>query len=182
MTRAFRIAAGVVCVLLGTGTQRPAFASSQSRTYELHMEVPQVSRAANGDMVSITGDGVFSVHPKTVGANGTFTRSDSQGNLLGSGTWVATQLLSFQPYGCGVVLGFPIPSNLCGGKLILRVLLTDSTSGQQFEGVLWVYCIIGPNPPNSHDDPSGEGARLDIIGLNNFNKIVSGGNVYVKTN
>jgi hypothetical protein len=180
MTRAFRITAVVVCVLLGTGTQRPAFASSQTQTYELHMEVPQVSQAANGDMVSITGDGVFSVHPKTVGANGTFTHSDSQGNLLGSGTWVATQLLSFQPYGCGVVLGFPIPPNLCGGKLMLRVQLT-SESGQ-FEGILSVFCIIGPDPPNSHDDPSGEGARLDIIGVNNFNKIVSGGNVYVKTN
>jgi hypothetical protein len=180
MTRAFRIATVVVCVFLGAGTQRSAFAGSQTQTYELHMEVPQVSQAANGDMVSITGDGVFSVHPKTVGASGTFTHSDSQGNVLGSGTWIATQLLSFQPYGCGVVLGFPIPPNLCGGKLMLRVQLT-SESGQ-FEGVLSVFCIIGPNPPNSHDDPSGEGARLDIIGVNNFTKIVSGGNIYVKTN
>ncbi len=179
MTRAFRIAAVVVCVFLGT-PQQPAFASSQTQTYELHMEVPQVSQAANGEMVSITGDGVFSVHPKTVGANGTFIHSDTQGNVLGSGTWVATQLLSFQPYGCGVVLGFPIPPNLCGGKLMLRVQLT-SESGQ-FEGILSVFCIIGPNPPNSHDDESGEGARLDIIGVNNFNKIISGGNVYVKTN
>ena|SRR6266550_1171849 len=102
-----------------------------------------------------TGEGLFSIHPKTVSANGNFTHSDSQGNVLGSGTWGATQLLSFQPYGCGVVLGFPVPPNL--------------------------FCIIGPNPPNSHDDESGEGARLDIIGVNNFNKIVSGGNVYIKT-
>src|SRR5438067_2766565 len=179
MTHAFRIAAIIVCVLLGAGTH-PAFASSQTQTYELHMDVPQVSQAANGDMVSITGDGVFSIHPKTVGANGTFTHSDSQGNVLRSGTWVATQLLSFQPYGCGVVLGFPIPPNLCGGKLMLRVHLT-SESGQ-FGGILAVFCIVGPNPPNSHDDESGEGARLDIIGVNNFNKIVSGGNIYVKTN
>ena len=126
-----------------------------------------------------TGEGLFSIHPKTVSANGNFTHSDSQGNVLGSGTWVATQLLSFQAYGCGVVLGFPIPPNLCGGKLMLRVQLT-SESGQ-FEGILSVFCIIGPNPPNSHDDESGEGARLDIIGVNNFNKIVSGGNVYIKT-
>ncbi len=93
------------------------------------MEVPQVSQAANGDVVSITGEGLFSIHPKTVSANGNFTHSDSQGNVLGNGTWVATQLLSFQPYGCGVVLGFPIPPNLCGGKLMLRVQLT-SESGQ----------------------------------------------------
>jgi len=143
-------------VLLGTGTQQSAFGSSAAQTYELELFVPQISQAANGELVSITGEGLFSIHPKTVSANGNFTHSDSQGNVLGSGTWVATQLLSFQPYGCGVVLGFPVPPNL--------------------------FCIIGPNPPNSHDDESGEGARLDIIGVNNFNKIVSGGNVYIKTN
>jgi len=179
MRRAFNIATVVVCVLLSAGVQRSAFASSQTQTYEMHMEVPQVSQAANGDVVSITGDGIFSIYPKTVGANGTFTHSDGQGNVLDSGTWVATQLLSFQPYGCGVVLGFPIPPNLCGGKLMVRVQLTSGSG--QFEGILSVFCIIGPNPPNSHDDPSGEGARLDIIGVNNFNKIVSGGNVYIKT-
>jgi hypothetical protein len=63
MTRAFRIAEVVVCVLVGAGTQRSAFAGSQAQTYELHMEVPQVSQAANGDTVSITGDGMFFVHP-----------------------------------------------------------------------------------------------------------------------
>ena len=89
---------------------------------------------------------------------------------------MATQLLDFQPYGCGVISGTPIPPNLCGGKLILRVVLTDSTSGQQFDAVLWVFCLVG-NPPSSAE----EGARLDIVGLNNFNKIVSGGNIYVKT-
>jgi hypothetical protein len=171
MSRALRIASVVVCLLLGAGTQRSAFASSQTETYQLHLEVPQISQAANGEMVSITGGGVYSVNPKTVSATGTFTSPSS-----GSGTWVATQLLDFQPYGCGVISGTPIPPNLCGGKLILRVVLTDSTSGQQFDAVLWVFCLVG-NPPSSAE----EGARLDIIGLNNFNKIVSGGNVYVKT-
>ena len=171
MSRALRIASLVVCVLFGAGTQRSAFASSRTQTYELHLEVPQVSQAANGEMVSITGSGVYSVHPKTVSATGTFTSQSS-----GSGTWVATQLLDFQPYGCGIIFGTPIPPNLCGGKLMLRVVLTDSTSGQQFDGVLWVLCLIG-NPPSS----AGEGARLDIIGVNNFNKIVSGGNVFIKT-
>ncbi|PYX11628.1 MAG: hypothetical protein DMG84_23525, partial [Acidobacteria bacterium] len=112
----------------------------------------------------------------------TFTHSDGHGNVVANGTWVATRLLSFQPYGCGVVLGIPLPPNLCGGKLVLRVLLTNSSSGQQFDGVLWMFCIIGPNPPNSHDEEDGEGAHLSIIGVNNFNKIVSGGNIYIKTN
>jgi|SRR5580704_4151421 hypothetical protein len=171
MSRALRIASVVVCLLFGAGTQRSAFANSQTETYQLHMDMPQISQAANGEMVSITGSGVYSVNPKTVSATGTFTSQSS-----GSGTWVATQLLDFQPYGCGILFGTPLPPNLCGGKVILRIVLTDSTSGQQFAGVLWVFCVIG-NPPSSVE----EGARLNIIGLNNFNKIVSGGTVYVKT-
>jgi len=180
MTHAFRIAMAAVCVLLAAGTHRSAFASSQTQTYALHMEVPQVSQAANGDVVSITGEGLFSIHPKTVSANGNFTHSDSQGNVLGSGTWVATQLLSFQPYGCGVCARFPNSSQPlwrqadAARPAHFRI---RSVRGHSF-GVLHHW----PQSPNSHDDESGEGARLDIIGVNNFNKIVSGGNVYIKTN
>ena len=68
MTHAFRIAMAAVCVLLGAGTH-PAFASSQTQTYELELFVPQISQAANGELVSITGGGLFSIHPKTVSAN-----------------------------------------------------------------------------------------------------------------
>jgi hypothetical protein len=174
MKRGLGIVMAAVCLGLGASTlwQQPVFASSETATYQLHMEAPQIAQAANGDIVSITGSGVFSVNPNTVSATGTFTSQSS-----GSGTWVATQLLDFQPYGCGIIFGTPIPPNLCGGKLMLRIVLTDSTSGQQFDGVLWVFCVIGPNPPNS----AHEGALLDIVGVNNFNKIVSGDNVYVKT-
>jgi hypothetical protein len=162
-------AAVIVCLILGSGTlrQQSVFADSETENYQLHMPVPQVAQAANGDRVSIMGSGVFSVNPKSTNASGTYTSTAS-----GSGTWVATQLLSFVPYGCR-----PAPNEaFCGGKLMLHLLLTDATSGQQFEGVLSVFCLIG-NPPASAE----EGARLDIIGVNNFNQIVSGGNFYLKT-
>ncbi len=164
----------IVSLVLGTGTlwQEPVSANSTTETYQLHMDAPQITQAANGDTVALTGSGVFSVTPKTVTATGTY-----MSQVSGSGTWVATQLLDFQPYGCGVIFGIPLPPNLCGGKVILRVVLTDSTSGQQFDGTIWVFCLIGQNPPNSAQ----EGARLNIVGVNNFNNIVSGGNVYVKT-
>lgn len=61
----------------------------------------------------------------------------------------------------------------------MRVLLT--AGGSQFRGILTVFCIIGPNPPNSHDDPSEEGIDLLVPGVAHFNEIVSGMNVYVKT-
>jgi len=173
MKRALGIAMAALCLVFAAATswQQPVFASSETETYQLHMEVPQVAQAANGDKVTITGSGVFSVNPKSTTATGTYTSAAS-----GSGTWVATQLLSFQPYGCGVIFGDPLPPNLCGGKVMLHVLLTDSTSGQQFDGVLWVFCQIGNPPPSAE-----EGARLDIIGVNNFNRILSGMNVYIKT-
>src|SRR6516225_8716064 len=156
-----------ICLVFAVAAlrQETVFASNTTATYQLHMEAPQITQAANGDTVTTTGSGVFSVNPKTVTATGTYTGPGS-----GSGTWVATQLLDFQPYGCGVLFGIPLPPNLCGGKVILRVVLTDSTSGQQFDGTIWVFCLIGPNPPNSAQ----EGARLNIVGVNNFNNIVSG--------
>src|SRR5438067_4188636 len=123
----------LVAVLVAALSGLPSAASAAAGTesYELHMELPNVSRAPNGDQVAVTGDGTFSVHPKSVSASGTFTHSDSQGNVRGAGTWTATDLLSFDLYGCGVVHNFPapgvttpLPPNFCGGMLKLRVLLT----------------------------------------------------------
>src|SRR5439155_16147013 len=110
MNRASRIASIVIGVLFGISTQQSAFASSATETYQLHLEAPQVARAANGEMVSITGSGVYSIKPRSVRDTGKFTSQSS-----GSGTWVATRLLDFQPYGCGIIFGTPIPPNLCGG-------------------------------------------------------------------
>jgi len=155
-----------------------ASAASTTETFVLHMEQPNISQAPNGDQIAVTGDGPFSVHPKSVNASGAFTHMDSHGNVLASGTWTATQLLTYQSYGCGIVLGQPLPPNFCGGQLKLRVLLTAGT--QQVPGILTVFCIIGPKAPASHDEPDGEGIHLDVPGVANFNKIVSGMNVYIR--
>jgi hypothetical protein len=153
----------------------PVMADSQTQTFQLVLEAPNVARAPNGDMVSITGSGTFSVQPKSASGSGTFTHTNSQGKVLASGTWTATELLSYQSYGCGVVLGMPIPPNFCGGKLQLRVTLTP-TGGTSHEAILWVFCIIGPNPPNSAE----EGVRLLVPGIINFNEVVTGENVYIR--
>ncbi|HEV8717498.1 MAG TPA: hypothetical protein VGX03_32340 [Candidatus Binatia bacterium] len=164
-------------------TPGAAFANPPTDSFELHLEVPNVSEAPNGDRIAVTGEAVFTVHPKSVSATGTFTHTDSQGNVLGEGTWVATQLLDYQTYGCGVLAATvpptPLPANLCGGALRMRVLLT--AGGNQFEGILAVFCIIGPNPPNSHDEFTEEGVSLNVIGVSDFNKIVTGANVFIRT-
>jgi hypothetical protein len=158
-----------------------AAADSATHTYELEMDVPNVAEAPNGDQVFVTGEGEFSVHPKSVEASGEFTHTDSEGNVLAEGTWTATQLLTYQSYGCGVVLGNDIPDNFCGGKVKMRVTLTPEGTELAIPGVLTVFCIIGPNPPTSHDDPSEEGVTLVVPGIINFNRVVTGENVYIQT-
>jgi hypothetical protein len=161
----------------------PAVASGDSATHTflLVMEVPNVAQAPNGDRVAITGEGEFQVHPKAVEAEGEFTHTDAAGTVIASGTWTATKLLAYQSYGCGVVEGDPLPPNFCGGKLKMRVVLTPEGTSLQIPAILTVFCIIGPNPPNSHDDESGEGITLVVPGINNFNKLVSGMNIYIQT-
>jgi hypothetical protein len=169
--------AAAAVALVPTG----ALADSATHSFVLEIEIPNVSQASNGDQVAITGEGDFQVHPKAVEAAGTFTHTDSEGNVLATGTWTATQLLAYQSYGCGFVLGNEIPADLCGGKLKMRVTLTPEGTELAIPAVLTIFCIIGPNPPASHDDPSGEGITLVVPGHANFNKIVSGMNVYIQT-
>jgi hypothetical protein len=167
------LCAVATCLLVVAPTA--AVASSGTQTFDLEMEAPNVAQAPNGDMVAVTGHGEFSVHPKSVEASGDFTHTDSEGNVIAAGTWEATQLLSYQSYGCGVVFGIPLPPNFCGGKLMMRVLL--STPLGQFKGTMWVFCVIGPNPPNFVE----EGIRLSVPGIINFNDVVTGENVYIRT-
>lgn len=154
-----------------------AVADSASHTYELVMEAPNVAQAPNGDMVAVTGEAEFSVNPKSASGEGEFTHTNSAGTVLASGTWTATELLDYQSYGCGVVFGTPLPPFLCGGKLKMRVTLAPEGTSLTFDGILTVFCLIGPNPPNSAE----EGITLVVPGVLNFNKVVTGENFYAQT-
>ncbi|HEV8534544.1 MAG TPA: hypothetical protein VGR87_02340 [Candidatus Limnocylindria bacterium] len=162
-------------------------AESATHTYQFHLELPNVSEASNGDRVAITGEGEFSIHPKAAEGTGTFTHRNASGTLVGAGTWTATELLEYQSYGCGVVHNFPtpgattpLPSNFCGGAAKMRIVATPNGTSLKIDAILTIFCIIGPNPPNSHDDPSGEGITLVVPGIINFNKIVQGMNVFIQ--
>ncbi len=177
-----RGASVVLAVGLGIALLLPVVAqgSSANETYLLLMEAPNIGVASNGDTVAVIGEGEFAVNAKDVSASGGFTHFSAAGAPIGGGTWTATQLLSFHPYGCGVVFGDPIPANLCGGAVKMQVLLTTAVG--TFEGVMTVFCIIGDNVPASHADPdgSGEGVTLDISGVINFSHTAGGENVYVR--
>lgn len=172
----------VLAVALGVGLWLPIAAQGDSANeeYLLLMEAPNIGVAPNGDTVAVTGEGEFAVNPKEVSASGAFTHFNAGGAAIGGGTWMATQLISFHPYGCGVVFGDPIPANLCGGAVKMRVTLTTAVG--TLSGVMTVFCIIGDKVPASHADPdaSGEGVTLDITGVINFNHTGGGENVYIR--
>jgi hypothetical protein len=176
-----RFALIVAVAALLTLVATPARAGSTEGTFLLVMEAPNFGRAPNGDRVVVTGEGSFSLHPKSVQASGEFTHLDPAGNVLGGGTWTATELLSFNFYGCrfipaeGVDLG---DDNLCGGAVKMRVVL-DTPTGQA-NGIMTVFCIVGPKAPTSHNDPSEEGVALNIVGGINFNHSDGGENIWVR--
>ena len=153
-----------------------ALAGSGTQTFLLVMEQPNTGEAANGDVAAVIGEGEFSVHPKSVEAEGTFTHTDSAGNVLVTGSWTATRLLTYQSYGCGVVFGTPIPPDLCGGKVRMRVVLTPDGTDLQIPAVLTVFCVIGDKRPTSVE----EGIRLVVPGHVNFNEATGGENVYIR--
>lgn len=172
-------------------TPAAGLAAASTQTYEFHSH-ENFGVAANGDRVEVTCSehavspdtgmnvcGSFQVHPKALPdpPSGEFVHMDSAGNVVGAGTWSATELLSFQSYGCGVVLGNELPPNFCGGALKMAVVL-DTPIGE-FDAILTVFCIVGPNPPNSHDDPEGEGVTLNVPGVINFNHTDHGENLFV---
>jgi hypothetical protein len=146
--------------------------NNQAASYQFFLEEPNVAMASNGDTIAITGEGEFAVHPKSASGSGAFTHTFAGGGSV-SGTWTVNRLVDFQPYGCGVIFGTPIPPELCGGRVSLDVTLTGPAGS--LPGRITIYCLIGSPPPSAE-----EGVRVVVPGIANFNEQVSGGNVYVK--
>jgi len=161
-----------------------ALAGSATQTFLLVAEAPNLGVAANGETIEITcvaGEhvcGSFSAHPKSIEASGEFEHFLADGTLFAAGTWTATELISYQSYGCGEVLGEPLPPDLCGGAL--KFAATFSTPIGELDGIITVFCIVGPKAPASHDDPSGEGVTVVVPGIINFNHAGGGENVYIQ--
>lgn len=171
-----------LALALAPGT---ALADSATHTYLLVAEAANVGVAANGETIEITCEtgehvcGTFGVHPKSIEASGEFAHFLADGSLFAAGTWTATELISFQPYGCGEVLGNPIPPEFCGGKV--KFTATFSTPIGELDGIMTVFCIVGPKAPSSHDEPPGEGVTVVVPGIINFNHAGGGENVYIQT-
>ena len=132
--------------------------------------------AENGDVVTVIGTGTFDVAAKSATGGGTFVHKTSGGTTVGSGTWAATELLTFQSYGNAVPQG--LPPTFFGGRVALNVLLTPTANPSvHLPAILQIECALGKVPPGA-----AEGVRLNVPDVINFNKTVleSGANLYIK--
>jgi len=77
------------------------FADSANHTYTLVAEAANIGVAPSGDTIHISCAaiegvcGTFAVNPKSITASGEFEHFLPDGSLFASGTWTATQLISF---------------------------------------------------------------------------------------
>ena len=135
------------------------------------VEGPDIAAASDGATITIVGSGTLIPMPKSVTGSGTFVHKNSSGAVLATGTWTATQLITFVSYGT-----LPAPDeNLEGGKANIRIHLTPSSGGGGLDGVLQVHCLLGSFPAGVD-----EGIRLNVQGGPNFNREVHGETVFIK--
>ena len=125
---------------------------------------PDVAMAAGGDRIETTGQGTFTLHSKSITGSGSFTLNAPDGTILASGTWTATQLLSFNSY------GGPAGTPFEGGLALIEVHLSTGP-----DAVLELDCLVGSPPPSGH-----EGIRLAVEGGPNFNQQVSGETLFIR--
>jgi len=135
---------------------------------------PAIATAPNGDSIEIVGGGTLSIHGKSVTGGGTFTHNFAAGGSA-SGTWTATELLSFKSYGPNVPT---FPSIFESGRAVIRVHLVGP-GGAEADGILQVGCLLG-----GPKEPGGlfEGVRLNVPGIANFNDDQFGATLFIRTN
>lgn len=134
---------------------------------------PVIAEAHNGDTIQITGEGNLSIHPKSVTGGGTFIHRDSEGNVIGKGTWTAVELINFRSFGSGSVQD--LPAEFEGGRSAFMVhIMPDGMDG--FDGMLRFDCELGDNIPEG----ALEGVTVHIPGVINFKKKLGGGTLFIR--
>jgi hypothetical protein len=163
-----------------------------------------VTRAADGETIEISGAGTLDLANKSVTAAGAFTEKTPTGEIVATGVWTATQLVSFDSYGVDhgallrdypqfrrlglfVMAGPKMPGPMAGpmaglmagplaagGVAVIRIRLL-ADAGSPGEAILRVTCAKGKVP---EDQPT-DGVRLEITGGPAFDEPVSGRAVFL---
>jgi len=156
---------------------------------------PAVVKSAEGASYELSGAGTLAPQSKSVTAAGTYTRKSSGGDVLETGVWVASELVSFDFYGIapsalmreGRAIGPPqfgpkrVPmlsgSTAAGGLAVLRIRLLP-VLGFAKNATLQVNCALGKVP----DEHQVEGIRLALEGGSvEFDEEVSGHALFLLT-
>ena len=175
------------CLLFLLFSAGPARAQTNSESYTLFVasgflcdsnQSPSclaVAKSPNGDTYEISGAGAFSPLTKSVKAAGAFSHRASNGNMLETGVWIASDLVSFSSYGTApatVLPKGPAFGNVqsgprrplmspgaapTGGLAVFHVLLIP-VSGTSKTAVLQVNSALGDVPR----ERSMEGIRLSL--------------------
>jgi hypothetical protein len=188
-----RSIAVTVAALIGltlTAVGPPADAKSKAATIEFAV-FESVAQASNGDTVEIDGAGSFTLHPKSVSGDApaieaalgsvprTFTHRDASGDVLASGTWEPTKLLSFHSFGPATqeqIDAFGgLPPGSEGGKVKFKVaLFVDGV--HVHNGIVTIVCLLGVPPKNAE-----ESTLLLVQGTSfNFHTVVEGDNLLIR--
>ena len=156
---------------------------------------PAAAKSTQGETYELSGAGIFDGQSKSVTASGTYAHKSANGNVLETGVWLASDLVSFDSYGIapgalrqqGAGLGpqpfgakrlpmsfGPMPT---GGLAVFHIRLLP-LSGAGKKAVLQVNCALGDVP----GERSVEGIRISLE-VNNidFAEEVSGRVLFLRT-
>ena len=156
---------------------------------------PAVVKSADGASYEMSGAGTLAPQSKSVTAAGTFTHKSRDGNVLETGVWIASELVSFDFYGIapgalmrgGRAFGpppfGPMRSRMfsgsmpAGGLAVFRIRLLP-VRGLSKNATLEVNCALGKVPPERQV----EGIRLAFErGGAEFDEEISGGTLFLLT-
>jgi hypothetical protein len=154
-----------------------------------------VAKSADDSTYELSGAGTLAPQNKSVTAAGTFTHKSTDGVVLATGVWIASELVSFDSYGVapgaltreGRALGPPqfgpkrLPMFSCsmptGGRAVLRIRLIP-VLGFAKNATLQVNCALGKVPPEHQV----EGVRLTFErGGVEFDEEISGRALFLLT-
>jgi len=189
----FALVMGSSILIAGLGSavsSLPAYAGSKTATLDFGT-VESFARAANGDVVELNGEGTFTLQPKSISGDGgtvkeafgeiprTFTHRDAAGNVLATGIWEPTALLSYRSFGPATpeqnAFFGGLPTGSEGGKVMFKVALyVDGVHAH--DGILTIVCELGQPQPNAV-----EASLLLVQGTQfNFRGAVHGDNIFIR--
>ena len=142
-----------------------------SNGHTMYVESDNVAPFFGAFPNGVAGGNTLSVHPKSVQGSGIFIHNDENGDLVGSGTWTATELVSYKNYGPTEDPNFPFADGRAGFANIRIHLMADG--GAEFDAILYIRCLLAGN--DSTPPSWVEGIRINVQDALNFNKTVPGG-------